>query len=197
MQTCKWCANKNKQTRHHSRAVVVPPSSTRTRITYGRHSNRNVSRIREEGGTTALEWSMIPNCTLCGALCTRSFLVHFLTQIKYTQTQVRGAAISSHGMKDMAFWEFPAHSGQHCAGNTAATHEMKEAELRTPLGQGGQPNVRDFFAIAKIEAVELRTPSGQSGHPGVRDLLTPCEVCLLYTSPSPRDRQKSRMPSSA
>ena len=24
-----------------------------------------------------------------------------------------------------------------------------------------------------------------------------CELCLLYTSPSPRDRQKSRMPSSA
>ena len=27
--------------------------------------------------------------------------------------------------------------------------------------------------------------------------MTPAEVCLLYTSPSPRDRQKSRMPSSA
>src|SRR5678809_1386478 len=26
---------------------------------------------------------------------------------------------------------------------------------------------------------------------------TPYTVCLLYTSPSPRDRQKSRMPSSA
>ena len=24
-----------------------------------------------------------------------------------------------------------------------------------------------------------------------------CGICLLYTSPSPRDRQKSRMPSSA
>ena len=24
-----------------------------------------------------------------------------------------------------------------------------------------------------------------------------CPICLLYTSPSPRDRQKSRMPSSA
>ena len=24
-----------------------------------------------------------------------------------------------------------------------------------------------------------------------------CDTCLLYTSPSPRDRQKSRMPSSA
>ena len=28
-------------------------------------------------------------------------------------------------------------------------------------------------------------------------LISPIENCLLYTSPSPRDRQKSRMPSSA
>ena len=27
--------------------------------------------------------------------------------------------------------------------------------------------------------------------------LAGCDPCLLYTSPSPRDRQKSRMPSSA
>ena len=30
-----------------------------------------------------------------------------------------------------------------------------------------------------------------------KDLLAPSAGCLLYTSPSPRDRQKSRMPSSA
>ena len=30
-----------------------------------------------------------------------------------------------------------------------------------------------------------------------RELRNTCRVCLLYTSPSPRDRQKSRMPSSA
>ena len=29
------------------------------------------------------------------------------------------------------------------------------------------------------------------------DICDPAETCLLYTSPSPRDRQKSRMPSSA
>ena len=29
-----------------------------------------------------------------------------------------------------------------------------------------------------------------------QDVLS-CQLCLLYTSPSPRDRQKSRMPSSA
>ena len=28
-------------------------------------------------------------------------------------------------------------------------------------------------------------------------VFTAAEICLLYTSPSPRDRQKSRMPSSA
>ena len=27
--------------------------------------------------------------------------------------------------------------------------------------------------------------------------FSPVNICLLYTSPSPRDRQKSRMPSSA
>ena len=35
----------------------------------------------------------------------------------------------------------------------------------------------------------------ESGHDRVAQLLQ--EACLLYTSPSPRDRQKSRMPSSA
>ena len=29
------------------------------------------------------------------------------------------------------------------------------------------------------------------------NVLTISQTCLLYTSPSPRDRQKSRMPSSA
>ena len=29
------------------------------------------------------------------------------------------------------------------------------------------------------------------------DVQTQAQPCLLYTSPSPRDRQKSRMPSSA
>ena len=32
---------------------------------------------------------------------------------------------------------------------------------------------------------------------GYRLILTMPDTCLLYTSPSPRDRQKSRMPSSA
>ena len=36
-----------------------------------------------------------------------------------------------------------------------------------------------------------------SGLPGILDLLYKKKSCLLYTSPSPRDRTRSRMPSSA
>ena len=32
---------------------------------------------------------------------------------------------------------------------------------------------------------------------GEPDFDTPANICLLYTSPSPRDRTRSRMPSSA
>ena len=37
----------------------------------------------------------------------------------------------------------------------------------------------------------------QSGLLSVKPKIFVCNVCLLYTSPSPRDRTRSRMPSSA
>ena len=63
--------------------------------------------------------------------------------------------------------------------------------MKTYLGIDlGGTNVR----VAKVTRdgivlAEVKRPSlAQEG---------PRRVCLLYTSPSPRDRQKSRMPSSA
>ena len=57
-------------------------------------------------------------------------------------------------------------------------------------------------AIAVADA--LRAEDARVSFVGTRDRaeaeLVPAagyEICLLYTSPSPRDRQKSRMPSSA
>ena len=40
----------------------------------------------------------------------------------------------------------------------------------------------------RTQYLTLRTP---------QDMFHAIQTCLLYTSPSPRDRQKSRMPSSA
>ena len=51
---------------------------------------------------------------------------------------------------------------------------------------------REKFRVALVGNTRTAVPSPQD----VRAYALN-EACLLYTSPSPRDRQKSRMPSSA
>ena len=48
----------------------------------------------------------------------------------------------------------------------------------------------------QLHTVNLDMPP-PSSNPPVNDPIVHVVICLLYTSPSPRDRQKSRMPSSA
>ena len=51
----------------------------------------------------------------------------------------------------------------------------------------------DLVASLVASWIKSNNPSA----PLVREPVAPDTTCLLYTSPSPRDRQKSRMPSSA
>ena len=75
-----------------------------------------------------------------------------------------------------------------------------------------KPDAHDAFQAGVAEAVPLfKAATGCLSMRLDRDIETPDTyhlvigwqtlenhtVCLLYTSPSPRDRQKSRMPSSA
>ena len=59
---------------------------------------------------------------------------------------------------------------------------------------GYAPYIREMDIWLKyVDEVIIVAPSS-------REVITPIDLaynCLLYTSPSPRDRQKSRMPSSA
>ena len=60
----------------------------------------------------------------------------------------------------------------------------------------------DLDALYGIQVFELNVWDSLPGHVEQQlSLGRPClvevDACLLYTSPSPRDRQKSRMPSSA
>ena len=50
------------------------------------------------------------------------------------------------------------------------------------------PSVRDDAMMLCLN-LRIKSPVGKKP--------AKCTDCLLYTSPSPRDRQKSRMPSSA
>ena len=53
-----------------------------------------------------------------------------------------------------------------------------------PNGKGKQVNLRQLIRSEVNKTREIKRLWGT-------------QTCLLYTSPSPRDRQKSRMPSSA
>ena len=63
------------------------------------------------------------------------------------------------------------------------------------------------FVAAKLESfgIEVHRGMGKTGVVGVlrgngdsdRAIGLRADICLLYTSPSPRDRTRSRMPSSA
>ena len=57
---------------------------------------------------------------------------------------------------------------------------------------------QDAASIVVRKAAEQRRHVILMGDPGTgKSMLARSMTCLLYTSPSPRDRQKSRMPSSA
>ena len=52
-------------------------------------------------------------------------------------------------------------------------------------------------AVSVVEALEERgVPGGHMQARGIGE-HAPADICLLYTSPSPRDQRGSRMPSSA
>ena len=75
------------------------------------------------------------------------------------------------------------------------------------LGKPQEPDMfdKDIFTsliphldkIDNIHALESPLYSHHLKVAGTVDCIAEYEGCLLYTSPSPRDRQKSRMPSSA
>ena len=58
----------------------------------------------------------------------------------------------------------------------------------------GGAEIKGIDAARIIDGEGRSTARIDAGIGSAGDLL---EICLLYTSPSPRDRQKSRMPSSA
>ena len=100
---------------------------------------------------------------------------------------------------------------QTCNANVhRAAHEL--AEQATEAMENSRRAVRDFvnatreeeivFTRGTTEAINLlanvlsdRIKRGQDIV--ITELEHHSNICLLYTSPSPRDRQKSRMPSSA
>ena len=67
-----------------------------------------------------------------------------------------------------------------------------------PMFEWTDDEIRDYYDINP--ELSILTYAGMLGLSGgeLKDILqTDGSACLLYTSPSPRDRTRSRMPSSA
>ena len=72
-----------------------------------------------------------------------------------------------------------------------ATDGFEDSELTSPVEA-----VKDAGATVKVLSTKGGTIEGKNGTKVDVDTTTGL-ACLLYTSPSPRDRTRSRMPSSA
>ena len=73
-----------------------------------------------------------------------------------------------------------------------------EVDVSLSDGGFGRAAVPSGASTGAHEAVELR--DGDKARylgKGVRQAVVNVNTCLLYTSPSPRDKRQSRMPSSA
>ena len=85
---------------------------------------------------------------------------------------------------------------QLCVGMPHAILERRDAERLPFLSRWAQPG-----ASLTSQGGLANGMHSQAASPGAAQLrqqkLQQYALCLLYTSPSPRDRQKSRMPSSA
>ena len=105
-------------------------------------------------------------------------------------------------------------SGRHRSGETPNRRNSQAPSALLVQSRGHSRQMSPLPALMMIKhPAALRLPGKQGAHPGPARGLSECLtyksanlgrvwnewgwVCLLYTSPSPRDQRGSRMPSSA
>ena len=75
---------------------------------------------------------------------------------------------------------------------------MGPAELEVPVATGLVALLDDIATLTRAAAASLDDIGAAAGKASVKAAgVVVDDTCLLYTSPSPRDRTRSRMPSSA
>src|SRR5674476_345360 len=96
---------------------------------------------------------------------------------------------------------FVANAQLAIGGSAAMVYLPDEGEFLAKAGGATYINVGTLLPIYEQTLPHIVKVIRDTGKPWVLDPVAvgigSLRTCLLYTSPSPRDRQKSRMPSSA
>ena len=102
-----------------------------------------------------------------------------------TASYVQGNLRRTLSTTNNLIYDFPVGS--------AANYELATLKFTNTTGLGATPTVLAFFTSGLPSTMPNNTTCHVNGN-GMGGMLN---SCLLYTSPSPRDRTRSRMPSSA
>ena len=115
-------------------------------------------------------------------------------QLIFVDTTEDGIASNkSRGIDGPGWWLYRTYN---TAGGTTRHKAEKLAALRVAAGTSGD-DADDTVAADVLETITIGTqPANQNTSSGAAT-FTVAATCLLYTSPSPRDKRQSRMPSSA
>ena len=137
----------------------------------------SVTKIVEEKVYKAIDW---PNPMV------KSVIANVTVSVTDPQDEDQNS-YPNKSKVSVAFVEYGKRDGQSTAGYMDKIREAVKgiagAEITVAQEQGGPP-------VGKPVNIEI---SGDN----YEDLVANSKGCLLYTSPSPRDRTRSRMPSSA
>ena len=95
-------------------------------------------------------------------------------------------------MNKMISLSVAALSALAFAASAQAAASLSNGDFTTPAVSGANAPAFQTFSASTPDYIGSWKVSS-----GTVDLIGTYWTCLLYTSPSPRDRQKSRMPSSA
>ena len=80
----------------------------------------------------------------------------------------------------------------HCHEETLKRFDSDVPILASPKAY---KRLKKTFSVDRLVQLPIMSKEGSYAFNGLK--IATIDPCLLYTSPSPRDRQKSRMPSSA
>ena len=110
-------------------------------------------------------------------------------QLNSVENQLAGLSPSDTGFAPLAHRQQVLYRRwSHHPDWDASVLQQLSPELRSVAQRQVQAR-REFLAMHRYSPAPAQLPAWR--------ISPPVSACLLYTSPSPRDRQKSRMPSSA